>query len=264
MPKQHNDALREVYNKAYAGKKAYAGDPGSFFTFSTQDVTSYLTGQVDFRGKSVLEVGCGTGETAAAIARAGASSVLAVDYAEEAIKTCMARHDLPNLAFRAVDYHELDSRFDVVVLQEVIEHLDRPADAVRDLMQMTRDPDGRLVVTCPNFTNLRGHVWMTLQLLFDVPMSLTDLHFLSPFDLMRIADEIGLALEWTTFAHDRVYGEKLITDMRKRLTNALHDASMDDSKVERLLDWLASAQSIENEPTRYNGGKGFYLFSRRK
>jgi 2-polyprenyl-3-methyl-5-hydroxy-6-metoxy-1,4-benzoquinol methylase len=260
MPR--NESLKDTYNKAYSGNKPYAGAEASFFTFSTDDVTAFLVGNIDFGGKTVLEVGCGTGETAAAIAGSGAASVLAVDYADEAIKSCKSRHSLPNLQYRAADYHDLEGHFDVVVLQEVIEHLDNPSDAVRDLMGLVRQPGGRLVVTCPNFTNLRGHVWMTLQLLFDVPMSLTDLHFLSPFDLMEIAEKQGLSLEWTTFAHDRVYGEKLLVDMRKRLTNALRDAAMDNSKVERLIEWLDKSAGIEQAPTRFNGGKGFYVFTR--
>ena len=62
-------------------------------------------------------------------------------------------------------------------------------------MKQHLKPQGQLVVTCPSFLNLRGHVWMTLQLLLDVPMSLTDLHFICPFDMERWAEELELRCE---------------------------------------------------------------------
>ncbi|HYG89073.1 MAG TPA: class I SAM-dependent methyltransferase [Azospirillum sp.] len=258
---QRNDDLKKIYDQAYAGGKSYASDAGSFFTFPTDDVTRFVIENVEFSGKTVLEVGCGTGDTAAAIARVGAARVLAIDYADEAIKGCRSRHQASNLTFEVQDFHMLEGTFDVVLLQEVIEHLDDPEQAIVDLMERVA-PGGKLVVTCPNFTNLRGYVWMTLQVLLQVPMSLTDLHFLSPFDFEQIARTHDLSLEWATFGHDRVYSEKLIVDMRKRLTNALRDAKLDNSRVPQFMDWLSQVLTIDNQETRFNGGKGFYVFSR--
>lgn len=262
MANNNNETLKSIYDKAYAGNKQYAGDEGSFFTFSTDDVTEFVVKNVDFAGKRVLEVGCGTGETAAAIAAAGAAEVLALDYSAEAIASCRARHSAPNLTFEVKDYRQVGRRFDIVVLQEVIEHLDEPETAIVQLMDLVEPQGGQLVLTCPNFTNLRGYIWMALQLLLNVPMSLTDLHFFSPFDFEEIASRHGLALQWTTFAHDRVYGERLIVDMRKRLTNALRDAGLDNSRVDVLMEWLRKVVTIDNQPSRINGGKGFYIFSK--
>ena len=57
------------------------------------------------------------------------------------------------------------------------------------------EKDGYLINLCPSFLNVRGHVWMTLQLLFDVPMSLSDLHFLCPFDFEEFCEGKGYELE---------------------------------------------------------------------
>ena len=255
-----NASLKRKYEKAFAGQASY-GEAGGFFTFPTDDVTNFVLSKIDFRDLDVLEIGCGTGETAAAIARSGAKSVLAIDYAATAIETCRTRHTAPNLSFQTADHRSIERKFDLVLLQEVIEHLDETEETIAHLMTMLQ-PDGRLVLTCPNFTNLRGYVWMTLQLLLDVPMSLTDLHFFSPFDFINLAGKLGLALEWETFAHDRVYSEKLIVDMRKRLTNALRDANLDNSRVDRLMVWLQQVITIDNAPQAHNGAKGFYVFSR--
>jgi len=256
-----NKSLKDLYNKAYSGGKRYSGASGSFFTFSTADVTEFVVKNINFQGNDVLEIGCGTGDTAVAIARSGALSVTAIDYSEEAIKTCQTRHAESGVTFELMGYKDIRSDFDVIVMQEVIEHVDDPESAIVNLVGHLRER-GQLVVTCPNFTNVRGYVWMTLQLLFDVPMSLSDLHFFSPFDMQEIAERHGFDLDWTTFAHDRVNGEMLITDLRKRLTNALRDARMNNTNVEKLMAWLAKVTRFDSEPTRVNGAKGFYVFSR--
>jgi 2-polyprenyl-3-methyl-5-hydroxy-6-metoxy-1,4-benzoquinol methylase len=47
----------------------------------------------------VLEIGCGIGDTAAAIAKAGATSVEACDYSDSAIKTANLNHQIKGLSF---------------------------------------------------------------------------------------------------------------------------------------------------------------------
>ena len=42
--------------------------------------------------------------------------------------------------------------------------------------------EGMIISASPSFMNPRGYVWMTLQLLLNVPMSLSDVHFFSPTD----------------------------------------------------------------------------------
>jgi hypothetical protein len=88
-------------------------------------------------------------------------------------------------------------------------------------------------------------VWMTLQLLFDVPMSLTDLHFLCPFDFENYAKANSLSLALRSIDQDRGNGERLIIDFQKRLPNALKDAGMDNSKVDRFLEWLSQASPYQ-------------------
>lgn len=255
-----NKSLKEIYEKAYKDNKKYAGDMDSFFTFSTDDVTEYVVNNLDFENKTVLEVGCGTGATGFAVSQCGAKSVMAIDYSEEAIKTCRSSFKSDNLEYTCLDFAEITGEYDVIILQEVIEHLDDPEGSIVKLMEHVGET-GQLVLTCPNFTNLRGYIWMTLQTLFDVPMSLSDLHFFSPFDFEEIADRHHYNLEWSTFAHDRVYGENLIIDMRKRLTNALRDAELPNDKVDKFMKWLEKVIAIDTTITEYNGGKGFYLFT---
>ena len=71
---------------------------------------------------------------------------------------------------------------DVVVSCGTLEHMSDPRQELCRMIELV-DGKGTIILTCPYFLNIRGFVWMTLALLLDVPMSLTDKHFISPFDI---------------------------------------------------------------------------------
>ena len=82
---------------------------------------------------------------------------------------------------------------------------------------------------------------MTLQMLLNVPMSLTDVHFFSPTDMFKFAKKNNCDLKFTTIAHEWGAGEKTIADFKKRLVNALRDARLNNKQVKPFLAWLKDA-----------------------
>jgi len=58
---------------------------------------------------------------------------------------------------------------------------------------------------------------MSLAFLLDVPMSLIDRHFISPF------------------GKERAYVSQMLEDTKKRLTNDLKDANLPNDKVDKIL-----------------------------
>ncbi len=103
-------------------------------------------------GRSVLDAGCGAGYGAAALAAAGAASVLGVDIAADAVSYAHEHYNRPDLSFLAGDVAALDlpaASFDLVVSFEVIEHLDDPARLVQTAARLLK-PDGVFVVSTPN------------------------------------------------------------------------------------------------------------------
>jgi SAM-dependent methyltransferase len=89
-------------------------------------------------GARVLDVGCGPGALAADLARGRDARVTGVDFDAGAITTARRRFDDPRLTFRVGDARALDGeRFDVVILSNVLEHLDDRIDFLRDITART-------------------------------------------------------------------------------------------------------------------------------
>jgi len=194
-----------------------------------------------WQGLDVLEIGCGEGRLASMIGMCGAAHVDAIDYSQEAITTANRRFRLDNVKFQCADAHSVKRRYDIVVLAGVLEHLDNPFGELQSIIRRNLKREGLLIASTPSFLNPRGYVWMTLQLLFDVPMSLTDLHFLCPFDFQKFAVKNKMELEVRSTNQDWGAGPRLTIDFKKRLYNALRDKKMDNANVDRLLQWLAQA-----------------------
>lgn len=251
-----NKDLLKVYDNVYRN------DSSQFYSFNTFPESKLIIEMLPtWNGLNVLEIGCGEGRLAAMLSFAGAKSVVAVDYSQEAISMAQERINLDNVHYQCVDYHNITGQYDVVVLQGVLEHLDEPFGELEYILEKLVRQDGVVITSSPSFLNPRGYVWMTLQLLFDIPMSLTDLHFLCPFDFENFSMEKGYSIEFRSIDQERASGERLIIDFQKRLPNALKDAGMDNSKVDRLLDWLSQATPYQQRD-EFSGATVAYKISK--
>lgn len=101
------------------------------------------------RGGRLLEVGCGNGGMTRLIA-AQVERVVALDVSAPSIEA-IEKLGLMNVEpVRAlVERFEPDTRFDWIVMSEVIEHLRRPSEVIRKLIGHL-EPDGSLLLTTPN------------------------------------------------------------------------------------------------------------------
>ncbi len=115
---------------------------------------SYASAWVE--GKSVLDVGCGTGYGARILA-GRARTVTAVDQSEEAIAYCLAHSAAPQIDFRVLRAEDCSFPvpFDVGICFQVIEHLSDPADFLAKLRRAVA-PGGLILITTPNLRP--GHI----------------------------------------------------------------------------------------------------------
>lgn len=120
---------------------------------------------------AVADIGCGTGHTLAAVRRQLGDEPrvrwFGLDFAASAI--AKARTLLPDGEFAVGDLYAIDAPadlFDLVMCIETLEHLQRPADALREIVRICR-PGGRCLITVPDGEKdtFDGHVnfWSLAQ-----------------------------------------------------------------------------------------------------
>ncbi|MBI3980146.1 MAG: class I SAM-dependent methyltransferase [Chloroflexi bacterium] len=140
-------------------------------------------------GGRLLDVGCGSGDFLAAMARAGWTAV-GLDVAHAVVRACVAAHALP--AVEAVADLSMPFRaeaFDVITYWDVLEHLHDPRRALAEARRLVR-PGGTLVVTVPDAASFQARLFGPYWQGFDAPRHLS--MFTRP-TLARLLAETG----WT-------------------------------------------------------------------
>jgi len=110
---------------------------------------SLLSAEEKEKIRGVLEVGCGVGFAAKCYRDSGfldGRTYLGTDIDEGALET--ARKKMPTLKFINSDItrRELDGKFDLIIADSVLEHLENPEDAIKHMHDLT---DGILLLSVP-------------------------------------------------------------------------------------------------------------------
>jgi SAM-dependent methyltransferase len=114
-----------------------------------------------FAARVVVDVGCGSGHLLRALAdRTPGARFVGVDYSKNAIRR--ARGLLPEAQWLVGDAYAPpleEQSFDLVLCTEVLEHLERPRDALDALARLSTG-DGRVIITVPDgeLDDWEGHV----------------------------------------------------------------------------------------------------------
>jgi SAM-dependent methyltransferase len=105
----------------------------------------------------ILDIGCGTGWSAWVLANAG-YSVVGADLNPEAFEVA----PMPNMKLQKANIMSLpfqSESFDIVACYQLLEHIPKPEQALREMLRMVR-PNGMIVVVGPNLLGLLGHLRM--------------------------------------------------------------------------------------------------------
>jgi 2-polyprenyl-3-methyl-5-hydroxy-6-metoxy-1,4-benzoquinol methylase len=258
MNKRENKELKKVYNAAY---KKGENQHYTRLIFSKGKLTNdkkAILAELSWKGKRVLDVGCGTGEVAYRIAKKG-GHVTGIDYSVEAISVAMEKYRHPNLEYRVMDLKEIDGTFDVVISMGTLEHTDDPFGVLKELASHVKK-GGSLILTCPNWLNPRGYMLQTLARLFRAKITLADIHYLTPVEFSHWAKLLKLSLKWKTVDHDWGHGKKLVEDFRRRIPNVLRDSNLPTRPewVDEYISWIESHIVPFERSTKYGGVTGVY------
>ncbi len=114
----------------------------------------FIKSKVDLKGKRVLDIGCGGGILAEAIAREGAE-VTGIDQGEKVIKIAKL-HSLEsqlNINYEQINIENFikknKHKFDVITCLEMLEHVPDPASVIKACSQILK-PDGKLFLSTIN------------------------------------------------------------------------------------------------------------------
>lgn len=254
-----NKDLAAFYNRVY--KKGERRHYTSLM-FSDQRVPfakDAVLKEISWKGKTVLDAGCGTGELAYLTAKRGARRVLGVDYSKEAIIAAKKSYALPNLAFECEDVGHIKGSFDVICVLGTLEHVDDPLGDLGRFKRML-NPGGSIIVTCPNWSNPRGYMLLMLKYLFDARITLADIHYFTPVEFESFAKKLGMSLTWRTVEQEWGHGEKCIKDFERRLPSIFGDmrTPLDKKHLSSFLGWLKEHMARYEKETRHGGAVGLY------
>jgi ubiquinone/menaquinone biosynthesis C-methylase UbiE len=154
--------MSQVEFAKYVADGAYHWDAASssltkHVAFTSGRYAAVIQQPVKWAGSTVLDIACGDARLAAYIAEAGASLVVGVDLSHVGLSVGRARwtREQPKTASSATFVQGdglflpvADQAFDVVVASEVIEHVDDPADFLREASRPLK-AEGTIIVTTP-------------------------------------------------------------------------------------------------------------------
>jgi 2-polyprenyl-3-methyl-5-hydroxy-6-metoxy-1,4-benzoquinol methylase len=114
----------------------------------------YLFASQFARGKTVLDVACGSGYGSNYLLKAGAHSVVGIDISEETISYCRTNYSDKRLHFFVGDVGKIplhDKGIDLVVSMETIEHVDEITQNIfLNEVKRVLNPEGIFIVSTPN------------------------------------------------------------------------------------------------------------------
>ncbi len=149
---------RETFNRLVQektqGKSLVVSKRQPSFADYNGDVFFAAVTSMDFVGKRILEIGCGSGEISAWFALHGASDVLGVDISEESIRIAherkranALRENVTFIACAGESVPKPDASFDIIFINVALHHLELE-HALREFLRLL-SPGGVLVAIEP-------------------------------------------------------------------------------------------------------------------
>lgn len=142
----------------------------------------------------ILEVGSGLGYFTYALNKAG-YNVIGLDISQVAVTDAIKKFGDYYICDDLHHYASMnENSFDVVIMTEVIEHLDNPKDFIRSIMKLL-NTNGKCIFTTPNKSfSLKESIWDT-----DAPP--VHCWWFSEESIKHMADEMHLNLDFVDFSN---------------------------------------------------------------
>jgi len=158
----------------------------------------WIAAHAQLAGAAVLDVGCGGGILAEAMARRGAK-VTGIDLSEKALRVAeLHLHESQlDVSYRRLSVEDCEGEFDVVTCMELLEHVPAPERMVAACARLAR-PGGRVFFSTIN-RNPKSYLFAVVgaeYVLNLLPKGTHDYQrFIKPSELSRWARAAGLSIE---------------------------------------------------------------------
>lgn len=124
----------------------------------TQRRGDHILAEMDLKdGKSILEIGCGTGGNAFYMAQKTALEVTGIDICIPYIDEANETYKLPNLQYQALDFNKIDdfidARYDYIVGNGILHHLYYNLDSCLVNIRALLTEKGKIIFYEPNLYN---------------------------------------------------------------------------------------------------------------
>jgi 2-polyprenyl-3-methyl-5-hydroxy-6-metoxy-1,4-benzoquinol methylase len=150
-----NYFYQSVYRKLYGGMpeptESWFRDQAASGSRILSEMIAHDAGWGSCSGKRVLDIGCGAGGVLVAFKEAGATET-GIDQNESFLEFGRSR-GLNLISGQIFDLPGLP-RQDLIILKDVLEHLPRPLDALRSVVNQL-SPDGYCHIQVPSFESLK-------------------------------------------------------------------------------------------------------------
>jgi 2-polyprenyl-6-hydroxyphenyl methylase / 3-demethylubiquinone-9 3-methyltransferase len=161
----------------------------------------WIAGHAELAGATVLDVGCGGGILAEAMARRGAR-VTGIDLSEKALRVAQLHlHESKlDIRYEKSSVEDYAGEFDIVTCMELLEHVPQPASMVAACARLVR-PGGRVFFSTIN-RNPKSYLFAVVGAEYVLGLLPKGTHdyarFIKPSELLRWSRAAGLRVEEMT------------------------------------------------------------------
>jgi 2-polyprenyl-6-hydroxyphenyl methylase/3-demethylubiquinone-9 3-methyltransferase len=161
----------------------------------------WIAGHAELAGATVLDVGCGGGILAEAMARRGAR-VTGIDLSDKALRVAQLhlQESKLDIRYEKSSVEDYAGEFDIVTCMELLEHVPQPASMVAACARLAR-PGGRVFFSTIN-RNPKSYLFAVVgaeYVLGLLPKGTHDYRrFIKPSELSRWSRTAGLRVEEMT------------------------------------------------------------------
>lgn len=169
--------------------------------------------------RTVLEIGCGTGNLGKLIKQRQSCEIYGIELDKNAAKIAESKLDKIYSGF-VEDYIEIlpQNYFDCIILADVLEHLKTPEPVLKELLKSLKD-DGLILVSIPNFCHysvIEKILWESFKYAPEGILDNTHISFYTKGSMVKMLTGLNLQISEIIYA-------KVFLNINNELINILKD-----------------------------------------